>query len=112
MKNRIYRPYVIAICLGLLSAVYANKPVPESFQGNPTVNKCDTYYQCNVYDHMTGTIDPCCCTFDPALGCEDYAIDTWQCAAGGTLYRNFRASSGPYPNSTCAVYTDGGYRCQ
>jgi len=93
--------YIASIGLGLLAAcALANQIVPKPYVAPPTYTNCGTYFKCNVADHYTGTIDPCCCSID-ASGCEDYKIDTWQCAAGGTLYDNFRFSRGPYVASTC-----------
>jgi hypothetical protein len=93
-------PYVIAVFLGIIAAAVANKPVPITYVDNPTYTNCGTWFECNEFDHYTGTISPCCCSVG-SNGCQNYAIDTWQCVAGGTLYRNFRASTGPYPGATC-----------
>jgi len=110
MNIRRNRIYWLALMIGLGVGAYANPKVPEPMPAGTSYTNCQTYYKCNVEQKKVGTIDPCCCSINSS-GCYDYEIDEWQCAAGGTLYDNFRQSGGPYPTSTCGTYTDGSLRC-
>jgi len=94
--------YLCALSLGLLIGAYGSVIVGESFVGTPTYTNCGTFYGCYVYSSYVGTVYPCCCSID-STGCENYEIDTWKCAAGGTLYKNFRWANGPFTYYYCGV---------
>ena len=107
MKIAKYRWFVLAAVLGLLVGANANPTVTVTLVNNPISTNCGTYAACNVYNVYTGTINPICCSIASGNLCQNYQIDQWQCAAGGTLYRNFRPAGSGLVNETCGGTVNG-----
>ncbi len=90
--------------MGLVwSAWVAATPIIQENLGNPSYTNCpQPLYGCNIYLSEIGPINPFCCS-ETATSCTEYSVETWQCEAGGTGYKNFKTSWGPTAGFNCGT---------